>query len=222
LAEKIGGGLKMPRESHAQKNASAALEFRENLAQKLPALACGHEGKVRLWVAGGHRRGLPPAVRRCRGLRGVRVIAPRRTKHQWGHLYEALEIDGGTQSEFWFMPCARKEVGARFLRQLCDGDPHALHIVIRDGAGFHQRDDDADVPPKARLLQLPPRSPGLNPVEGVGDAVKDTVCNRLYDTLPGLEEAITAGLRPLLDGAAAVRRRIHAWMRLQTNASVPT
>lgn len=219
--KKVGGGLKMPRKSHAQKNAAVALEFRENLAQKLLALARGHEGRVRLWVADEHRYGLLPVVRRCWGLRGVRVTAPYRTKYKWAYLYEALEIDGENQSEFWFMPCARKEVSAEFLRQLCAGDPCALHIVIWDGAGFHQRDGDADVPPNVRLLQLPPYSPELNPVEGVGAAVKDAVCNRLYDTLLDLEEAITAGLRPLMDGGAAVRSRIHEWMRLQANASVP-
>jgi hypothetical protein len=75
--------------------------------------------------------------------------------------------------------------------------------VIWDGAGFHQRDGDADVPSNVRLLQLSPYSPELNPAEGVGSDVKGAVCDRLYNTLLDLEEAIIAGLRPLMPPCAA-------------------
>ena len=72
-------------------------------------------------------------------------------------------------------------------------------------ASFHQHDGNADVPHNVRY------SPVLNPEEGFGVAVKDAVCNWLYDTLLDLEEAIATRLRLLLHGGA-VHRHIHEWM----------
>jgi transposase len=220
--KKAGGVLKLPRKTHLENDAAKTLEFRETPGARLLALARGHDGPVRLWVADEHRYGLLPVIRRCWGLRGVRVRAPYRTRYKWGYLYEAPGIDGDNRSEFWFMPTVNKGISAEFLRQLSAGDPGTLHIVIWDGAGFHQRDGEAGVPANVRLLALPPYSPELNPVEGVGDSVKDAVCNKVYDTLETLEEAITEELRPLMKGGAAVAGRIHTWMRLKANASVPT
>jgi hypothetical protein len=205
--------LKVPRNTHAKKDPRAAEQFKAQLDQKLLVLGAGHKGPVRLWVADEHRYGLLPVVRRCWGQRGVRVYAPHATRYKWGYLYEALEIDGENKSEFWFMPSVDKQISAIFLEQLSATDPQALHIVIWDGAGFHQRDGEAGVPANVRLVQLPPYSPELNPVEGVGDSIKDAVCNKVYGTLGALEEAITGELRPLLDGGASVASRIHGWMR---------
>lgn len=203
----------MPRKAHLKKDQAKAARFKVELGEKLLELSAGHEGPVRIWVADEHRYGLLPVVRRCWGLKGVRVHAPVRTRYKWGYLYEALEIDGANKSEFWFMPTVNKEVSAVFLEQLGAVEPAALHIVIWDGAGFHQRNGEAGVPGNVRLLQLPPYSPELNPVEGVGDSVKDAVCNKVYETLEALEEAITQELRPLLAGGPAVASRIHGWMR---------
>ena len=38
------------------------------------------------------------------------------------------------------------------------------------------RAGDARLPAKVRLLSLPPYGPELNPVENLGDLVKDAIC----------------------------------------------
>jgi transposase len=58
--KKAGGVLKVPRKTHAKKDAAKAAVFRENLAGELARLAGGHDGPVRLWVADEHRHGLLP------------------------------------------------------------------------------------------------------------------------------------------------------------------
>jgi hypothetical protein len=66
--------------------------------------------------------------------------------------------------------------------------------VIQDRAGFHLPENDPRLPSNVRLL--PPYSPELNPVEKLGDIVKDQICNRLYPTLRKLEDHLVGALRP--------------------------
>lgn len=148
-------------------------------------------------------------------------MAPYATRYQWGYLHEALEIDGQNASEFLFTPTVRKDISGMFLRQIGETDPEALHIVIWDQAGFHRREGEKHVPGNVRVLPLPPYSPELNPVEGLGDRIKDAVCNRLWETLEQLEEAILAELAVVRQGGAAVAGMIHGWLRDEANASDP-
>ena len=70
-------------------------------------------------------------------------------------------------------------------------------MIIRDRAGFHLRADDPRLPANVRRLPLPPSSPELNPVEKLGDLVKDAICNRRFTALRPLAAASLAELEPL-------------------------
>jgi transposase len=170
-----------------------------------------------------HRYGLLPVLRRAWGLRGVRLHAPYATRYQWGYLHEAMEVDRDHRMELLLTPCIDQDVHAVFLRQIADSDPQALHVVIADQAGFHLPAADPRVPPNLRLLPLPPYSPELNPVEKLGDLVKDRVCNRLYPNLRRLEDHIIAVLRPWCTEAARVAALIgDGWLPDGANAGAKT
>jgi hypothetical protein len=49
-------------------------------------------------------------------------------------------------------------------------DAHA--VVVCDGAGWHQRGQDLQVPANISLLSLPPYSPEFNPMEEVWDYLR--------------------------------------------------
>jgi transposase len=217
---KAGGVLKVPRKTHANKDAAKTQLFREKLAERLVELAQG-ASKVRIWVADEHRYGLLPVIRRCWALRGKRVYAPYATRYQWGYLHEALEVDGQNRSEFLFMPTVCKDISNIFLKQISEVEPEALHLVIWDGAGFHPLDGETGVPANVRLIKLPPYSPELNPVEGLGDRIKDAVSNRLWSNLRSLEEAIIEEIADIRAGGMAVAGMIHDWMFREANASDP-
>ena len=91
---KLGGVLKVPRQTHAHKNAVAASEFQQTLCTKLKSLTVAGGKRVRVWVADEHRYGLIPVVRRCWTLRGLRPTAPYQTKYEWGYLYSAWGVCG--------------------------------------------------------------------------------------------------------------------------------
>ena len=73
---KLGGVLKVPRKTHAQKDAAAAEAFQHTLCAQLASLTVAGGRPVRLWVADEHRYGLIPVVRKCWTLRGVRPTVP--------------------------------------------------------------------------------------------------------------------------------------------------
>jgi len=97
LLGKAGGVLKVPRKTHAKKDAAQAEAFKQELPARLDAATAEAAGRrVRLWVLDEHRYGLLPVIRRCWGLRGVRVHVPYATGYKWGYLHEAMEVDGDT------------------------------------------------------------------------------------------------------------------------------
>ncbi len=90
---KLGGVLKVPRKTHAAKDAAPNTEFQQTLCARLKNLSVAGGKPVRIWVVDEHRYGLIPVVRRCWSLRGLRPVAPYRTKYEWSYLYSALEVD---------------------------------------------------------------------------------------------------------------------------------
>jgi len=217
---KLGGVLKVPRKTHAKKDAAKTTEFQQTLCEKLTSLTVDGGRPVRLWVADEHRYGLIPVVRKCWTLCGVRPTAPYQTKYEWGYLYSALEVDGENAAEFLCLPEVNLTMSRLFLERLVARDPNAEHIVIWDQAGFHPRTGDPLVPAHVHLLPLPPYSPELNPVEAIGDVIKDRLGNRLWDTLEAMEEAIGEEIRPIYASAARVRSLVsHPWLLVQANAT---
>jgi len=57
-------------------------------------------------------------------------------------------------------------------------------VAIWDQAGSHPR------PARIHLLPLPAYSPDLNPVEVIGDVIKDRIASTPWHTLESLEEAL--------------------------------
>ncbi|MEY4387719.1 MAG: hypothetical protein RLY20_3002 [Verrucomicrobiota bacterium] len=217
---KLGGVLKVPRKTHAQKDAAQAEEFQRTLCEQLTNLNVAGGKRVRVWVADEHRYGLIPVVRRCWTLRGLRPSAPYQTRYEWGYLYSALEVDGDNAAEFACLPGVSLELSRLFLERVAARDPEAEHVVIWDQAGFHPQADLHELPARVHVLPLPPYSPELNPVEVIGDVIKDRIANTLWHTLETLEAALGEELRPIYESAERVRRLVsHPWLIQQVNAT---
>lgn len=224
LLGKAGGVLKVPRKTHAKKDAAKTEAFKEELPARLAAATAEAAGRpVWLWVLDEHRYDLLPVVRRGWSLRGVRVHVPYATRYPWGYLHEAMEVDGAHRMELLFTPAIDQDVHALFLAQLGQSDPAALHVVIQDQARFHLQTGDARMPANVRVVPLPPYSPELNPVEKLGDLVKDAICNRLFKDLRTLEDAILLELATLRQAGAHVAQLIgEGWLREKVNSGAPT
>jgi transposase len=126
-------------------------------------------------------------------------------------------VEGG--SEILFTNSVSLEISHKFLAQLAASDPAAEHVVIWDGAAFHQRAGVHALPPH---IHLPPYSPELNPVERLWDRVKDVICNRLFASLPDLEEALLEALRPFQEPARVFSLIGTRWLHTQAKHYVVT
>ena len=220
---KCAARLKVPRPSHAKKEPGAAETFKSQLAAKFRELNIEKDRPVRIWVSDEMRYGLQPVTRRVWSLRGERVVVPVEAHYEWGYCYGALEV-AGPGAEFFYSPTVNLECSALFLQQLAQSDPEAVHVVIWDGAGFHQKDRNPQLPANIRLVQLPAYSPELNPVEKLWDIVKDAICNRIFATLDQLEEALTSVLAQYWRETQRVYNLIgtNGWLLAQTNITSPS
>lgn len=200
---KCEGRLKATRPSNPKKKQAEEDAFRITLAEKIEALNIDASRPVRLWVYDEMRYGLHPLTRKMWCLKGVRAIAPSRRRYANGYLYGALEV-GGEGAEFLFTPFLNKEWDKCFLSQIGGSDEESEHVVIGDGAGFHHKGNDAQLPANVRIITLPAYSPELNPAEKLWDIVKDGICNQDWKDLDELESAITVKIKPYWEDAKRV------------------
>jgi transposase len=99
----------------------------------------------------------------------------------------------------------------------------AIHVLIRDPAGFHLRDGDPRLPERVRIIDLPPYCPEFNPCEQLWDIVKDGIGNQVFSSIEEVRQATIPTLRRYWDDAAAVLRLVgRGWMLDQVNASNKT
>lgn len=219
---KCGARLRVPRPTHLKKNPAEAEAFKTSLAEKLTALQIDLGKKVRLWVMDEMRCGLLTETRRVWGLRGERPVVKVQQKYEWEYVYGALEVGGGG-SHFWYANTVDLDCNQAFLEQLSATDPESVHVIIYDGAGFHHRDGHAALPQNVRILNLPPYSPELNPVEKLWDILRDAICNRLFTKLEQLEKALSARLIDYWQAPGPVLSLLgNGWLLAQANSSGPS
>jgi transposase len=218
--QKLGASLKVPRKSHAKKDEGQSERFKNGLAGKLGSLGVDTQKPFRLWVVDEHRYGLISTIRRCWTLKGIRPCAPYQTKYQWGYVYGGLEVMQG-RSEFLYTPTVNLHLSGEFLRQISNNEPEAEHVVVWDGAGFHQKKQLEGLPKNIHLIALPPYSPELNPIEQLWDQVAVAYANRVYETLEEIEEHITEALRPFWESTKPVFQLLGAenYLLRSANAS---
>jgi transposase len=126
---------------------------------------------------------------------GSRPTAIRQTQYDYLWVLTAASVDSG-QSIGLISPTLNAKVINLFLKQMSDElkpDVHA--VLIWDGAGFHTA-GEVNVPANITLLQLPPYSPELNPIENLWHYLRSHHwSNRSYRDYDSLFDAATAAWR---------------------------
>lgn len=219
-AKKLNGVLKVPRPSHSKKDPIAAAQFREDLSKKLEMLGLKPGTRAKVWVMDEARFGLHTILRKVWCMRGSdRPIVRSQIRYEWDYLHGSLEVTTG-EAHFCHVPQVNLASDALYLEDLAASDPLAVHVVIRDQAGFHLRDGDVRLPSNVRIIDLPPYSPELNPCEQLWDLIKDELGNRVFDTVEDLRHAML----PVLQQWWSLPQRVlsligRPWLHNQANAS---
>jgi putative transposase len=82
-----------------------------------------------------------------------------------------------------------------FLDEVSSRHPEDHIVMILDGAGWH-RNTELNIPANIRLVNLPPYSPELNPVEHIWDDLREKYFhNHVFDGIDALESHLALALR---------------------------
>jgi hypothetical protein len=167
LLHELGYSSLMPRPQHEQANPEVQEFFKEIVVEQIDAIAEMDPAKeIRTYHQDEARFGQKGTIARVWALRGSRPRAVRQTGFTSLYVLAAVCAATGAMSAL-IMPEMNIEVINLFLEQFSRELPAGVHaVLIWDGAGFHTG-ADLVVPGNVSLIQLPPYSPELNPVENL-------------------------------------------------------
>jgi transposase len=141
---------------------------------------------------------------------GSRPRAVRQTEYDYLWVIGAVCPETG-QAEGLLSPRLNTQVINLFLDQFSRSlaeDEHA--VMVWDGAGFH-RSHELNVPENITILELPPYSPELNPIENLWHYLKSHYwSNRTYQDYDHLADAAEQAWRTACLDTATMKTVCHA------------
>jgi transposase len=190
LLHRLGYSYLRPRPRHRRSDPGAQEEFKRTLPARLQALREAHPDKrLRVYFQDESRFGQQGTTTNVWARRGSRPTAVRQTEYQYLWVLGAVCPETG-HAEGLLSPQLNTPIVNLFLEQFSQTlgpDEHAA--MIWDGAGFHVS-RQLKVPANVTLIQLPPCSPELNPVENLWHYLKSHFwSNRAYADYAELEQA---------------------------------
>ena len=167
------------------------------------------------------RVGLFGQVRRVWAPRGVKVCQQVQMERQWAYLALAVDVRTGTLTWCWIENMKGESI-AQALRQW---QAEGVDAVVWDGARGHRAQVVQEV--GVTLIQQPPYSPELNPVERVFLEIRRQVEGQVYDTLDAKKRAVETVLEDLAAHPEKVKRLtcwswiVEAFQNLSQNMALP-
>src|SRR4051794_9201701 len=157
----------MPRPQHEQANPEVQEFFKEIVVEQIDAIAGAHpEKEVHTYFQDEARFGQKGTLTRVWARRGSRPRAVRSTGFTSLYVLGAVCAATGAMVAL-IMPALNTAVVNLFLEEFSRGLPAQVHaVLIWDGASVHTG-SGLVVPSNVSLIQLPPYSPELNPMENL-------------------------------------------------------
>ena len=95
------------------------------------------------------------------------------------------------------LPMANTEMMNLFLAQVAEDFQEHFIIMLMDQAGWHTS-HPLEIPENIRLINFPPRSPELNPVEHIWEELKEkNFANKAFPSLDEVEHTLCLGFNQL-------------------------
>jgi transposase len=206
LLHRLGYSDLMPRPQHPDSCPEAQEFFKEIVVEHIAAIAEQHpDAKVEVWHQDEARFGQKGTLTRVWARRGSR---PRRVRQEGREsLYVLTAVCAASGAAVGLvMPELNTAVVNLFLEQFSRELPTGVHaVLIWDGAGFHTG-LDVVVPSNVSLIQLPPYSPELNPVENLWHYLRaHHWSNRAYRDYDELQEEAVRSLCAVRDETETIK-----------------
>ena len=122
--------------------------------------------RVEVWFADEARIGQKNSLTRVWGQTGSRPVAPKDLGFASAYLFGAVCPSAGKAAALIMPICNTAAMNHHLIEISSQVTTDAHAVVILDGASWH-RSQGLVVPGNITLLQLPPYSPELNPVERI-------------------------------------------------------
>jgi putative transposase len=195
LLHRLGYSSLMPRPRHEETNPEVQEFFKEIVVEQIQAIAAAHPGEqIHTYFQDEARFGQRGTITRVWARRGSRPTTVQQTGFVSLYVLAAVCAATGAMSAA-IMPELNTAVVNLFLEQFARELPAAVHaVLIWDGAGFHTG-EGLVVPANVSLIQLPPYSPELNPVENLWHYLRaHHWSNRPYRDYDALQEEAVRSL----------------------------
>jgi transposase len=201
LLHRLNYSCLRPRPRHHKADPQAQAQFEADLPERLTRIAAVHPDKrVCVYFQDEARFGQQGTTTHIWASKGSRPTAVRQTEYEYLWVLGAVCPETG-RAEGLLSPRLNTDVINAFLREFSNSLPDDEHaVLIWDGAGFHTS-KKVRVPANVTLIQLPPYSPELNPLENLWHYLKSHYwSNRAYASYADLEAtAITTWKTAVLD-----------------------
>jgi putative transposase len=137
---------------------------------------------------------------------GSRPPMVRDNRHDTAYLFGAICPARGVGAAI-ITPAANSECMNLHLQEISTQvSPGARAALVCDGAGWHQRGGELEVPDNIVMLHLPPYSPELNPMENVWAYLRaNKLCARVWDDYEAILRACKEAWHFLINDPDRIR-----------------
>ena len=190
LLHRLGYSYLRPRPRHRKANDEAIETFKQQWPERIEQIARQHPGQqLRVYFQDESRFGQQGTNTNVWATKGSRPTAVRQTEYEYLWVLGAACPETG-HAEGLLSPQLNTKIINTFLELFSQSIPDGEHaVMIWDGAGFH-RAKSLRVPENITVVELPPYSPELNPIENLWHYLKSHFwSNRAYADYEELEAA---------------------------------
>jgi putative transposase len=121
---------------------------------------------------------------------GSRPLMVRDNRHESAYLFGAICPERGVGAAMITPQANTEAMNLHLAETSTQVTPGAHAVMICDGAGWHQRGKQLQVPDNITLLTLPAYTPELNPMENVWDYLRQNkLCAQVWDTYDDIVQA---------------------------------
>jgi transposase len=190
LLHRLGYSCLRPRPRHRRADPEVLKSFQQGWPQRIERIAQQHpDQQLRVYFQDESRFGQQGTNTNVWAKKGSRPTAVRQTEYEYLWVLGVVCPETG-HAEGLLSPQLNTKIINKFLELFSQTIPDREHaVMVWDGAGFH-RAKALQIPENITVVELPPYSPELNPIENLWHYLKSHFwSNHAYDNYDELEAA---------------------------------
>ena len=137
--------------------------------------------------------------------RGTRPRAPKDQRTRSAYIFGAICPQEGKSAGLVLPKCNTRAMQWHLEEIATQVAPAAHAVVLLNRAGWHMT-DKLDIPNNITLMPLPPRAPELNPVENIGQFLRENrLSNRVFESYDDILDHCCFAWNRLIDQPWRIR-----------------